>query len=784
MWQTLRYGKIAALKPVEIMLSRRFLVPALILFALTLAAYWPALRGQLIWRDDATIQNNAELRTFQGLRDHWKISSALKTTPENHAAAAAPTDAPDTPVFGPAAFTALWLEYQMWGDGALGYRIVNVGLHFCAVMLLWRLLVEMGLGARGAIGSGAFIAAGLFAVHPINVESVAWISQQAQLLALAWALAGALYWKRWSAAEANRAVGGTAGRNVGHYILSLLFALLAFLSSPTALVLPVALLLIAWIPRGHISWRVLAGLLPSLIVGAAMAGWLIYSYVPAGVIPGLSTPDSMHRIAILGHAALFYLGKLLWPVGFSLFYPMWPLDTPVWPALAAIAAILVILWGLRRRITRGPFAAACFFLMALIPVSGFLNPNDLRFMFAADHWAYFAAVGIFAMAGMAMDALLRRKREVRLTATVLTGLAICGLTALSFGRAALFTNSEALYRDTLAKNPQAALPAANLADLLVQSQGPKAYPEAVKLYRTAIAEAPWLANAPRALASILQAQGDPREAQNVLQQGLLEYPNDVQANEELADMVVKSIGTAAYPHVIGYYERAFAGSPDQERLGQTLATIYLSQGRLAQVEDTLATCLTYHPRNASLHIQLANVLVLGGKYEAAGAQFDIATALDPGNAEALCNWGLMLLDAKQPREAEKRFRMALNVNPTNAKYHLHLGRALRAEDHAGSALNEFQAATDIDENLAAAFLEAGLTYNEMGNPSDAEINYRKALHLDEHLVDAEVALANLLINHADSDLPQLREAATLLQRAAADTHESDIMILVQYASNT
>ena len=564
-----------------------------------------------------------------------------------------------------------------------------------------------------------------------------------------------------------------------HYVFSLLFAVLAFLSSPAALVLPVAFLAIAWIPHGRISRRILAGLLPSIILCAALAWWMVHCYVPAAAIPGLSTPALMHRVAILGRAAVFYFGKLLWPAGFNLMYPTWPLDAAVWPAFAAIAATLVILWGLRRKITRAPFAAACFYLAALIPMAGFLNPNDLRFMFVADHWAYFAAVGIFAMAGrMAMDAehVKRRKPPVRLTIAVLAGLAICGLTVFSFERAGQFNNNEALYRDTLAKNPKAAIAAANLADLLVQKQGAKGYPEAVGLYRTAIEEAPWLAKPPRALAAILQAEGDTREAQNVLQQGLLEYPDDAQANEELADMVVKSIGTAAYSHVIGYYQRAFASAPDQARLGQMLATTIwiFSEGRLAEAEAALAQMPFLQSKKCGhAYIQLANILVLEGKYEAAGSQFDIATALDPGNAEALCNWGLMLLAAKQAKEAEKRFRMALNLNPTNAKYHLHLGRALREEHRAGSALNEFQEATELDEKLAPAYLEWGVTCQELNQASDAEANFRKALHIDEHFVLAEVALANLLTNRADSDLPELREAAELLQRAASDSHESD-----------
>ncbi len=347
---------------------------------LVFLAYLPALHGGFVWDDDAWTTNlSALFQDPSGLRSIWLRPTALQQ-------------------YYPLSGTTFWLDYQLWEFWTTPYHVENVLLHALAALLFWRLLLRLRV-------PGAWLASALFALHPVMVESVAWITERKNVLSLVFYLGAWLAYGRYaryaeSAASGRWPVTGPekatpvtdssgitrlpveALANAGHpslfYGLAFLLFLGALLAKTTTFSLPAAILLIGWWQRGQIRWR--ADVLPTLPFFAlalglcALTAWLEKHHVGAqGSDFTLTFPQ---RCLVAGRAFWFYLGKLFWPADLCFVYPRWQPDPGVWwqwlfPATAI--GSLFTLWLARGRIGRGPATALFYFVGTLFPVLGFMN---------------------------------------------------------------------------------------------------------------------------------------------------------------------------------------------------------------------------------------------------------------------------------------------------------------------------------------------------------------------------------------------------------------------------
>ena len=428
----------------------------LLLCALTLLAYAPALRGGFIWDDDDYVENNANLRSARGLLDIW-------TAPRS------------SPQYYPMVFTTFWVEHQLWGLNATGYHVVNVLLHATASVLLWRVLVALEIPAP-------LLAACLFAIHPVHVESVAWITERKNVLSAVFYFASALAYLKWDTHARRR-----------DYLLALLLFVAALLSKTVTCSLPAALLLVIWWKRGRMTPRDIVFLAPFLVIGLVMAMttvWLERSHVLAvGPEWNLSPID---RILIAGRAVWFYLAKLVLPVNLSFIYPRWtidPRDAVQWAFPLGVVVALGVLWAMRNRWGRGPLVAALIFAGTLVPALGFFNIYPMRYSFVADHFQYHASAAMIALLAVGIDRVLRALPRFAALVIVLTPLL-----ALTMFRASVYRDVEVLWRDTLAKNPDSWMAHLNLAKTLVaRDRRAEAYPHFDAQVRLAphLAETQW-----------------------------------------------------------------------------------------------------------------------------------------------------------------------------------------------------------------------------------------------------------------------------------------------------
>lgn len=407
----------------------------LAIILLTALAYLPVLRADFlyIWDDGEYVKNNVLLRTGEGLRRIWLEPRA-------------------TPQYYPLVHTSFWVEYQIWGLDPTGYHLVNVGLHIVNSLLLWGVLSALAV-------PGAWVAAAIFALHPVHVESVAWITERKNLLSGAFYLGAMLSLVRFTGWPA--------------YAAGAILFVGALLSKSVTLTLPVALLVLLWWKRERIRAVELAPLLPLLVAGAAMG--LVTATLEKHHVGAQGTDwgfSFVERILIAGRAFWFYLGKIFVPANLTFIYPRWLIDAHSWwqylfPVAAAL--LLTALWAGRRRVGKGPLAAAVLYLVTISPALGFIDFYPMRYSFVADHFQYLASAAPIALA-VALCARLLAGKLPAAPAFVLSGAILVVLATLSWRQSGYYRDQEALALQNIRENPRSWVAYAALGQVLLDKR--------------------------------------------------------------------------------------------------------------------------------------------------------------------------------------------------------------------------------------------------------------------------------------------------------------------------
>ena len=731
-------------------------VPVLAVFGATLAAYLPALRGGLLWDDAAHISAPA----LQDLRGLWRIWFRIGTTQQYY----------------PLLHSAFWLEHRLWGDSVLGYHLVNVALHATAACLFALTLMRIHPDAGGSrIPAGAaWLAAGVFALHPVCVESVAWISEQKNTLSLDFYLLSALAYLRFD-----------RGRRWGWYVAALGLFVLALLSKSVTATLPAALLLLlAW--RRRLSWkRDVLPLVPWLVVGAC-AGlftvWVERDYVGArGQAYDLSI---VKRCLLAGRVVWFYLGKLFWPTDLAFIYPRWQVASDwIWSLGCAglAAAISMLYWA--GRWSWAPLVAVLFFVGSLVPALGFLNVYPFIFSYVADHWQYLPCLGIIALAsggvvGMAQRLLGRLGGPQRLAAALAIAGAAAGALALLFvltrRQCFLYRDVRALYTDTIAKNPGCWMAHNNLGAYLTEQGSPL---EAIPHLEEAVRLKPDQSDAHNNLGNALsKVPGRSGEAISEFETALRLNPNMIEAHANLGLALVNTPGRLA--EGIGHLETVVLAKADDPQYAQVHAELGIAlekvPGRLPEAISELTAALRLkpdevdarnnlgialdrvgrpldavrqfegiirvHPDNPGAHNNLGSVLVELGRGPEAIAQYRAAIRLKPDFVEAHFNLGRALRDVGDGREAIAEHREALRLAPDSAEIRNSLGSLLYRLGRARESLSEYEEAVRLQPGSALFHNNLGIALTSAGMLDEAVAQFRRALELDPDLSDAHYNL--------------------------------------------
>ncbi len=502
---------------------------ALALVAATTAAYAPVVDNGYVWDDDAYITENETLREPGGLARIW-------------------IDVGATPQYYPLVHTSFWIESRLWGLDPRGFHIVNVLLHVLTALLAWRVLAHLSV-------PGAWWAALFFAVHPVHVESVAWITERKNVLS------GALYFGAALAILRASVARDTERPSHRLYATALILFAGALLSKTVTGSLPAALLLVVWWKRGRIEIRDVTPLLPFFAMAAGLGGLTIWMEKHrVGAVGAPWDLSAVERVLIAGRAVWFYLAKLGWPDSLAFFYPRWRIDTGLgWQYLPPLAAVALVgaLYAARRTIGRGPLVAVLFFGGTLVPALGFFDVYPMRYSFVADHFQYLASLGPLALVAAGFASGAKRFGAAGRRAGIALGLcATTALGTLTWQRVPVFHDLETLWTTTIAVNPRAWLAQYNLGNLR-RRQGDTA--GAARHYRQALGEKSDFAPAHNNLATVLGLRGRVNDAIHHYERAIAIDPDHALARFNLARVLVE---LGRVDEAIGHYREAIRVEPE------------------------------------------------------------------------------------------------------------------------------------------------------------------------------------------------------------------------------
>jgi protein O-mannosyl-transferase len=607
--------------------------------ALVFLAYARVFNAGFIWDDESHLTQNPCIVGPLGLKEIWTSTRA---------------------VYYPLVLTTFWLLHKIVGLHPLPYHVLNVLLHAGSAILLWRVLRQLGI-------SGAWLGAALWALHPVMVQSVAWVTElkntQSCLLYLL-SIFCFLNWDKQSRKTQTRV------RSSLMFGLSIACFVLAILSKPSVVMLPAVLALCIWWRRGRIRWQDAVPLAPFLVVSALASAWTIWEQKFHANAVGPDWAQTWpERLIIAGRALWFYLAKLFWPDPLIFIYPRWEIHSSQWmaylPLLAATAGFMV-LWLLPGKAGRAVFFAAAYYVVSLFPVLGFFSVYFFRYSFVSDHFQYLASMGPLALVGAAMTEACNR---LAVTASLARGigflrLGFCSIllllvASLTWQQTAVYHDLITLYTRILAKNPGCWMAHYNLG-IVLRDYGES--DEAITHYRQAIALRPGYAEAHYNLGRLLAEKGEFNDAIDHYEVAIASNPADAEGHNNLGATLFQ---VGRVDDAIAHYQKALAIRPDYADVSCNLADALLSKGDMNGAIAYYLTCVAVWPNQADAQYNLASALLRKGRIDEAITHYEKTLELLPENAEAHVNLGSAFLAKGRVVDAIAQYKEALRLAPEN-----------------------------------------------------------------------------------------------------------------------
>ena len=642
-----------------------------VIVLLTVAAYFPALHGGFVWDDDDHLTANLAMTAPHGLRMIWSSLSVSR--------------------YYPLTLTSFWLQHRLWGLNPMPYHMVNIGLHAINGALLFLVLQRLRVRA-------AWLAAAMWALHPVNVESVAWVTELKNTQSGFFFFIAVLCFLRFE----------TDGRH-RWYGLALLSGTAALLSKPSTVVLPLVLLLCDSWQRGRWRWKDILRTVPFFAMALLMSVLTIVEQ-RGHILNQASAEWSLgiaERFLVASRAIWFYANKVLWPADLAFVYPRWDIRIAsilAWLPLAGLGAIGLVLWVWRSQ----PWGRAAvfglgYFACALLPVLGFFDIYYFRYSFVADHFQYLASAGIVTMvAGGIVNILGRQSLWPSSLRTVVCLAPLTALTVLTWQQTQVYVNGETLFRRTIQLNPRCWMAYNNLGVLVSSNR----IEDAMEMYHQSLAINPSNAEAHVNIGNALLQLGQLAGAREQYQEAAHLRPGFAEAHHNLG--VVLS------------------------RLGQR-----------QEAKEQWEQAVRIDPNYADAHVNLGTTLAQMGDTEGAIRHLTLALQIKPDNVEALDDLGNVMMGLGRVQQAIRYYEQALRLKPDSVQAHNNMGIALTRLGQVEKAITHWKQAVQIDPHYADAHYNLGVALERTGNVGDAIEQYEQTLRIKPDYAEAQKKLARL-----------------------------------------
>ncbi len=641
----------------------RILAGVALIAAAVFLVFLPTISGGSLLDDELLTQNNL-IKASDGLYRFWLTAE--------------PYD------YWPVSNTVLWIGWRLWGIHQTGCHVTNLVLHIAASLLLWLILRKLCI-------PGAFLAAIIFAVHPVNVESVAWVAQLKDMLAVLFFLLSILWYLKAemrSSPPQNRFYLPGAGRWCR---LSLLAFVMAMLSKGSVAVLPVLLLGIVWWLRPLTRWDLMRTA-PFFIVAIVLSVVNVW-FQTHGSGEAVRTAGFAERLLGAGSVVWFYLYKAILPVNLVFVYPQWNIQADKllwWLPLLAGAVLTAVLWLYRKSRSRPFLFAWGFFCVALAPVMGFTDLGFMQYSLVADHYQHIAIIGVIALTAAGLSAWHRRvKGGSHWATTVIVVAGVGALAFLAWRQSRLYHDPMTLYQATLEKNPGCWMAYNNLGLTLVKTDRTE---EAIEQYRKA-----------------LRLKPDYHECYNNLGLALDKLGRQQEAIEQ--------------------YREALRLKPDYGTAHYNLGNTLLNQGRLREAFEHYKQTLRFKADDPEVYNNLGVVFLKAGRTQDAVKYYKQALRLNLDYPEAHNNLGNILAQTGQTKEAIIHYKEALRLNPDYIDARYNLGLILLQNGRPGESIEHFKQAVQLKPDSVNTFYNLASAYAQTSRPSEAIAAAQKALEL-------------------------------------------------------
>ncbi|HTV48200.1 MAG TPA: tetratricopeptide repeat protein [Phycisphaerae bacterium] len=623
--------------------------------------YWPLRHAGYIWDDYGWVLNNDFIYHWSGL---WYIWFDPRASIQYY----------------PVTFTVFLLEYKLWGLAAEPFHFANIAMQACNAIILWRLLRRLDLKC-------AWMAAAIFAIHPVQVETVGWVAEQKTLLSAGLGFLAAMLWLQWAGVGPSSNASIKSKRKI--YVAATLFYVLALLAKTDVCTFPVVLLLILWWKHHSITKREILAAIPWLILGLVAACMTIFvEHGQAGANGENFTFSFAQRLIIAGKDIWFYPTKLFWPHPLLEVYPRWDVgNISGWDYIYPLSAlgVLFTLFLLRKQIGRGSFTAAAFYVITLSPLLGFISFYTMKYTFVADHYQYIPCIGLIVLVIEPIARFLS-SRASKMTLKILSPMV---QQAVVYGPAMFFC----------------AVALAVLGNITYAQS--KIYSPPINVWFNVLNHEPdsWLAM--EEIGACYHDAGDSAEALRYCTQAYnLTHGSEYVVDEDMGDLSFEGLhpdlAAAAF-----YYREALNAEPRHEpSVIIKLVHCYEELKNFQQAAVDLQKGLKEYPQSAALHFEWGYLLWIGGYYGDAAEEFKQVVEYEPDNVLGMYNLALLMERLNKTQEAQDYYQRALELSPNFGLGHYDYGRFLLAQGQASEAVEELQKAITVAQEEKVPVLEA------------------------------------------------------------------------------